>query len=64
MDAYARGVARDLGHRNITVNILHLGLVETDMSVNYAAYKDAVLSTCIFQRHARDGRGRRNTRVH
>jgi NAD(P)-dependent dehydrogenase (short-subunit alcohol dehydrogenase family) len=52
IDSYARAVARDLGPKKITSNIVHLGLVKTDMSASYASYKDMVLSQSVFQRYA------------
>jgi 3-oxoacyl-[acyl-carrier protein] reductase len=32
--AYSRGAARDLGARNITVNIVHSGVMDTDMNAS------------------------------
>ncbi|SFI94521.1 SDR family oxidoreductase [Bradyrhizobium sp. Gha] len=43
--AYCRGAARDLGSRGITVNMIHAGLMETDMTAPFAA----VLPTIVAQ---------------
>jgi NAD(P)-dependent dehydrogenase (short-subunit alcohol dehydrogenase family) len=31
IDGYARGLARDLGHRRVTANVVHAGPMETDL---------------------------------
>lgn len=43
---YARGIARDLGHRNITVNVVQPGIMPTDMASDVAGElpdRDAIL---------------------
>jgi 3-oxoacyl-[acyl-carrier protein] reductase len=42
--AYSRGAARDLGSRNITVNIIHSGVMDTDMN---AAWRDALAAAVV-----------------
>lgn len=39
IDGYGRGVARDLAHRDITVNVVHAGFMETDIN---AHMRDAI----------------------
>jgi 3-oxoacyl-[acyl-carrier protein] reductase len=34
IDGYARGVARDLAERGITVNVVHAGFMETDINID------------------------------
>lgn len=50
LDSYARGLARDLGRRNITVNSIHPGLVKTDISVNYEAFREKIWETFVLPR--------------
>jgi NAD(P)-dependent dehydrogenase (short-subunit alcohol dehydrogenase family) len=43
---YAKGIARDLGHRNITVNVVQPGIMPTDMAADVAGElpnRDAIL---------------------
>jgi 3-oxoacyl-[acyl-carrier protein] reductase len=46
--AYSRGAARDLGARNITVNIVHSGIMDTDMNAAWRhAMTDAINNRAI-----------------
>ena len=49
---YSKGAARDLGPRNITVNVVQAGLMETDMAAE-AGVAEMLFSTLCFQRFAR-----------
>ena len=42
--AYSRGAARDLGSRNITVNVIHSGVMDTDMN---ASRRDALAAAVV-----------------
>ena len=48
-----RGLARDLGHREITVNNIQPGPVDTDMNPEDGPMKDAMHSLMAIKRHAR-----------
>jgi NAD(P)-dependent dehydrogenase (short-subunit alcohol dehydrogenase family) len=50
---YSKGAARDLASRNITVNVVQAGLMDTDMAAPYAAKMDAMMSTLTIKRYAR-----------
>ena len=52
MDGYARGVARDLAPRGITVNVVHAGLMKTDMTITYAKDLEAAVKAFAFPRFA------------
>ena len=46
--AYSRGAARDLGARNITVNVVHSGIMDTDMNAAWRhAMSDAINNRAI-----------------
>jgi 3-oxoacyl-[acyl-carrier protein] reductase len=51
--AYSKGVARDLGRRNITVNVVLAGIMETDMSAPYLKNLEPILSSRAIQRVGR-----------
>jgi 3-oxoacyl-[acyl-carrier protein] reductase len=53
IDGYARGVARDLAPRNVTVNVVHAGLMETDMNAEAGDSLKPLLATLCFPRFAR-----------
>ena len=50
---YSKGAARDLAARNITINVVQRGFVETDMSTTNGAYASAFKATTAFGRYAR-----------
>jgi 3-oxoacyl-[acyl-carrier protein] reductase len=52
LDGYTKGIARDLAPRNITVNAVHAGLMDTDMNADNEALSH-VLATLCFPRFAR-----------
>lgn len=47
----ARGLARDLGHRNITVNVVQPGPIQTDMSPPDGPLKDHIHSFMAIKRY-------------
>jgi NAD(P)-dependent dehydrogenase (short-subunit alcohol dehydrogenase family) len=49
---YSKGAARDLGPRNITVNVVQAGLMDTDMAAE-AGVAEMLFSTLCIQRFAR-----------
>ena len=49
---YSKGAARDLGARNITVNVVQAGLMDTDMAAE-AGVAEMLFSTLCIQRFAR-----------
>jgi NAD(P)-dependent dehydrogenase (short-subunit alcohol dehydrogenase family) len=51
--AYCRGAARDLGPKGITVNVIHAGLMETDMTAPFADVLPAVVSSLPIARIAK-----------
>jgi 3-oxoacyl-[acyl-carrier protein] reductase len=53
LDGYVKGLARDLAPRNITVNAVHAGLMDTDMNADNAEALSLVLATLCFPRYAR-----------
>jgi 3-oxoacyl-[acyl-carrier protein] reductase len=42
---FTKGAARDLARRNITINVVQCGVIETDLSAEASAYKPAFLAT-------------------
>jgi 3-oxoacyl-[acyl-carrier protein] reductase len=52
MDSYARGVARDLASKGITANVVHAGLMRTDMASAYPRDIDLVAATFAMGRFA------------
>lgn len=50
--AYSRGAARDLGERNITVNVVHAGIMDTDMAAPYAHMMPAIVGGLAIRRFA------------
>ncbi|GAA0943972.1 SDR family NAD(P)-dependent oxidoreductase [Pseudonocardia zijingensis] len=53
VERYTLGVARDLGPRGITANVVEAGLMETDMSPPDAETLDALLGSLALQRIGR-----------
>jgi len=53
MQGLVRGLARDLGHREITVNNIQPGPVDTDMNPEDGPMKDTMHSFMAIKRHAR-----------
>jgi len=53
IDGYSRGVARDLGPRGITVNVVHAGLMPTELTADKADALQPVLQLMCFPRYAR-----------
>ncbi len=53
MQGFVRGLARDLGHRNITVNNIQPGPVDTDMNPEDGPMKDTMHSFMAIKRHAK-----------
>lgn len=53
MQGFVRGLARDLGHKNITVNNIQPGPVDTDMNPEDGPMKDTMHSFMAIKRHAR-----------
>ncbi|WP_394821346.1 SDR family NAD(P)-dependent oxidoreductase [Pendulispora albinea] len=51
--AYSKGAARDLAPREITVNVVHAGLMDTDMAIPYRGMFDELVSGLSIQRVAR-----------
>ncbi|QGR00221.1 SDR family oxidoreductase [Paenibacillus psychroresistens] len=49
---YSKGAARDLAPRNITVNVIQAGVMETDMAAPYAEAKPVIISTLAIKRFA------------
>jgi 3-oxoacyl-[acyl-carrier protein] reductase len=50
---YSKGAARDLAARNITVNVVQAGLMDTDMAAPYKRAFDAMIGTLAIKRIAR-----------
>lgn len=46
----SKGLARELGARNIRVNVVAPGLIETDMTKNLGEHADAILANAIIKR--------------
>ena len=53
MQGFVRGLARDLGHKNITVNNIQPGPVDTAMNPEDGPMKDTMHSFMAIKRHAR-----------
>ncbi|MEH6651751.1 MAG: SDR family oxidoreductase [Motiliproteus sp.] len=53
MQGFVRGLARDLGHRNITVNNIQPGPVDTEMNPEDGPMKDTMHSFMAIKRHVR-----------
>jgi 3-oxoacyl-[acyl-carrier protein] reductase len=53
IDGYARGVARDLSGRGITVNVVHAGFMETDININSREAIRPLLQNLCIKRFAR-----------
>lgn len=53
MQGFVRGLARDLGHRGITVNNIQPGPVDTDMNPEDGPMKDVMHSFMAIKRHVR-----------
>lgn len=53
MQGFVRGLARDLGDRNITVNNIQPGPVDTDMNPEAGPMKDIMHSFMAIKRHAK-----------
>jgi 3-oxoacyl-[acyl-carrier protein] reductase len=50
---YSKGAARDLAPRNITVNVIQAGLMDTDMFAPFKEAAPALFSTLAIQRYAK-----------
>jgi 3-oxoacyl-[acyl-carrier protein] reductase len=50
---YSKGAARDLAARNITVNVIQAGLMDTDMFAPFKESAPALFSTIASQRYAK-----------
>ncbi len=48
--AYSKGVARDLGSKNITVNVISAGIMDTDMAEPYKNSMPQIISNLAIQR--------------
>ena len=53
MQGFVRGLARDLGHKNITVNNVQPGPTDTDMNPEDGPMKDVMHSFMAIKRHVR-----------
>ncbi len=53
--AYTRSWARDLGGRNITVNLIQPGLIDTDMNPANGPYSEAMLQSVALGRYGEAG---------
>jgi len=53
IQGFVRGLARDLGHRNITVNNIQPGPVDTEMNPEDGPMKDTMHSFMAIKRHAK-----------
>lgn len=53
IQGFVRGLARDLGHKNITVNNVQPGPVDTDMNPEDGPMKDTMHSFMAIKRHVR-----------
>lgn len=53
IEGYVKGAARDLGPKQITVNALAIGPVETDMNPNYGPFAEWLTSGTALGRYAR-----------
>jgi cyclic-di-GMP-binding biofilm dispersal mediator protein len=53
MQGFVRGLARDLGHKNITVNNIQPGPTDTDMNPKDGPMKDVMQSFMAIKRHVR-----------
>jgi len=53
MQGFVRGLARDLGHKNITVNNIQPGPVDTDMNPEDGPMKDLMHSFMAIKRHVK-----------
>jgi cyclic-di-GMP-binding biofilm dispersal mediator protein len=53
MQGLARGMARDLGPKGITVNVVQPGPVATDMNPEHGDFADALRNTMAIKRYAR-----------
>jgi NAD(P)-dependent dehydrogenase (short-subunit alcohol dehydrogenase family) len=53
IDGYARGAARDLADRGITVNVVHAGFMETDINVDMRDVIRPLLQNLCVKRFAR-----------
>ncbi len=53
IDGYARGAARDLADRGITVNVVHAGFMETDLSASMRHAIAPLLQTLCVKRFGR-----------
>ena len=53
MQGFVRGLARDLGHKNITVNNIQPGPTDTDMNPQDGPMKDVMHSFMAIKRHVR-----------
>lgn len=53
IDGYARGVARDLAPRHVTVNVIHAGLMDTDLNAAAGDALKPLLATLCFPRFGR-----------
>jgi NAD(P)-dependent dehydrogenase (short-subunit alcohol dehydrogenase family) len=51
--AYSKGVARDLGKRNITVNVVLAGVMDTDMAAPYLKNLEPIIASRAIQRVGR-----------
>jgi NAD(P)-dependent dehydrogenase (short-subunit alcohol dehydrogenase family) len=50
---YTKGAARDLARRNITINVVQCGVIDTDMSASASEYNPAFLATIAQGRYGR-----------
>jgi 3-oxoacyl-[acyl-carrier protein] reductase len=53
IDGYARGAARDLAERGITVNVVHAGFMETDINAHMRDAIAPLLQTLCIKRYGR-----------
>ena len=53
LEVYSKGVARDLAHRGITVNVIHVGFVDTDMNPADGPAASMFLPTVAMGRYGR-----------
>lgn len=53
LQGYTKGAARDLGQRNITVNMVHPGFTDTDMNPADSPYAPVFIGTTSLNRYGR-----------
>jgi 3-oxoacyl-[acyl-carrier protein] reductase len=50
IDGYTRGIARDLGHRRVTANVVHAGPMETDLTAGSRDMLASIIDGLCIQR--------------